>query len=130
MSAPFLCDIGFSKIEVANVSKVFGISLMVVGGLLGGLMIQRLGIYQSAVMCATLQATSALMFTVQALVGYDTSVLIITVGAESLCSGMTSTIFIALLSGLCISPTQHLISPYCILLAPYPVSAHQLLPVG
>ncbi len=104
MSAPFLCDIGFSKIEFANVSKVFGISLMVVGGLLGGLMIQRLGIYQSAVMCATLQATSALMFTVQALVGYDTSVLIITVGAESLCSGMTSTIFIALLSGFCMQP--------------------------
>lgn len=104
MSAPFLCDIGFSKIEFANVSKVFGISLMVIGGLLGGLMIQRLGIYQSAVMCVALQAMSTLMFTVQALVGYDTSVLIITVGAESLCSGMTSTIFIALLSGFCMQP--------------------------
>ncbi|MBX3457239.1 MAG: MFS transporter [Candidatus Paracaedibacteraceae bacterium] len=104
MSAPFLCDIGFSKIEFANVSKVFGISLMVIGGLLGGLMIQRLGIYQSAVMCVALQAMSTLMFTIQALVGYDTSVLIITVGAESLCSGMTSTIFIALLSGFCMQP--------------------------
>ncbi len=104
MSAPFLCDIGFSKIEFANVSKVFGISLMVIGGLLGGLMIQRLGMYQSAVMCAALQAMSTLMFAIQALVGYDTSILIITVGSESLCSGMTSTIFIALLSGFCIQP--------------------------
>lgn len=104
MSAPFLCDIGFSKIEFANVSKVFGISLMVLGGLLGGVMIHRLGMYQSAVMCAVLQAMSTLMFTIQALVGYDTSILIITVGSESLCSGMTSTIFIALLSGLCVQP--------------------------
>lgn len=104
MSAPFLCDIGFSKVEFANVSKVFGISMMVVGGLLGGLMIRRLGMYQSAVMCAALQAVSTLMFTIQAIVGYQTTILMITVGSESLCSGMTSTIFIALLSGFCLQP--------------------------
>jgi MFS transporter, PAT family, beta-lactamase induction signal transducer AmpG len=104
MSAPFLCDLGFSKIEFANVSKLFGITLMVMGGLLGGVMIQRLGIYQSAVLCAILQAASALMFTLQGLHGHDTSLLMITVGLESLCSGMTSAIFIALLSSFCSSP--------------------------
>lgn len=104
MSAPFLCDLGFSKLEFANVSKVFGITLMVIGGLLGGLMVQRLGIYQSVVMCAALQAACALMFTIQSLSGYDPYILIITVGSESLCSGMTSTIFIALLSGFCSRP--------------------------
>jgi len=104
MSAPFLCDLGFSKLEFANVSKLFGITLMVVGGLLGGLMIQRLGIYQSAMMCAVLQSVSALMFTIQSLSGHDANILMITVGAESLCSGMTSTIFIALLSSLCTQP--------------------------
>src|SRR5438477_4895998 len=41
MSAPFLYDVGFSKIEFANVTKLFGITLMVVGGLLGGVMIHR-----------------------------------------------------------------------------------------
>lgn len=104
MSAPFLCDLGFSKLEFANVSKVFGITLMVIGGLLGGLMIQRLGMYQSAVMCAALQAVSALMFTIQSLTGYDPTILIITVGSESLCSGMTATVFIALLSSFCSKP--------------------------
>ncbi|WP_232223259.1 AmpG family muropeptide MFS transporter [Candidatus Odyssella acanthamoebae] len=104
MSAPFLCDLGFSKLEFANVSKLFGITLMVIGGLIGGLMIQRLGIYQSATMCAVLQAVSALMFTIQSLSGHDSNILMITVGSESLCSGMTSTIFIALLSGLCTQP--------------------------
>lgn len=104
MSAPFLCDVGFSKIEFANVSKLFGITLMVVGGLLGGVMIHRMGIYQSAVMCAVLQSLSCLMFTIQALVGYDCNVLMITVGVESLCSGMTSAIFIAFLSEFCCQP--------------------------
>ncbi|WP_010298372.1 AmpG family muropeptide MFS transporter [Candidatus Odyssella thessalonicensis] len=104
MSAPFLCDLGFSKVEFANVSKVFGITLMVVGGLLGGIMVQRLGIYQAAVMCASLQASCALMFTIQSFSGYDPYILMITVGSESLCSGMTSTIFIALLSGFCCQP--------------------------
>lgn len=104
MSAPFLCDIGFSKIEFANVSKLFGITLMVVGGLLGGVMIHRMGIYQSAIMCAVLQSLSCLMFTIQALVGYDCNVLMITVGVESLCSGMTSAIFIAFLSEFCCQP--------------------------
>jgi PAT family beta-lactamase induction signal transducer AmpG len=104
MSAPFLYELGFSKVEFANVTKVFGITLMVIGGLLGGIMIQRLGIYQSAVMCAALQAVSALMFTIQSLSGYAPNILMITVGSESLCSGMTATIFIALLSGFCAQP--------------------------
>jgi PAT family beta-lactamase induction signal transducer AmpG len=104
MSAPFLCDIGFSKIEFANVSKLFGITLMVIGGLLGGVIIHRMGIYQSAILCAVLQTLSCLMFTIQAIVGYDPTILMITVGVESLCSGMTSTIFIAFLSEFCSKP--------------------------
>lgn len=104
MSAPFLCDLGFSKIEFANVSKLFGIILMVIGGILGGVMIHQLGMYQSAVMCAILQAVSTLMFTIQSLSGYDPNILIITVGSESLCSGMTSAIFIVLLSSFCSQP--------------------------
>lgn len=116
MSAPFLCHVGFSKVEFANVSKLFGITLMVVGGLLGGLMIHRMGVYQSAVMCAVLQSLSCLMFTIQSLVGYDCHVLMITVGVESLCSGMTSAIFIAFLSEFCCQPhtATHFTMLYCL----------------
>jgi len=101
MSAPFLCDIGFSKLEFAAVSKIFGISLMVMGGLIGGVMIHKMGIYQSAIMCTVLQSLSCLMFTIQAIIGYDCSVLMITVGVESFCSGLTSAIFIVFLSEFC-----------------------------
>lgn len=104
MSAPFLCDLGFSKVEFANISKVFGITLMVVGGLLGGLMIKRMGILNSVILSTLLQGMSCLMFAIQAIVGYDYHVLMITVGAESLCSGLTSTVFIAYVSGFCCQP--------------------------
>jgi PAT family beta-lactamase induction signal transducer AmpG len=104
MCAPFLCDLGFSKIEFANITKVFGITLMVFGGLLGGVMIHRLGILQSTVMCVALQGISCLMYVIQSLVGYHLNVLIITVGVESFCSGMVSAIFIAYISNFCRQP--------------------------
>jgi PAT family beta-lactamase induction signal transducer AmpG len=104
MGAPFLYDLGFSKIEFANVTKIFGITLMVFGGLVGGIMVQQLGILQSTVMCVLLQGISSLMFVIQSLVGYHLSVLMITVGVESLCSGMVSAIFIAYISNFCRQP--------------------------
>lgn len=104
MGAPFLYDLGFSKIEYANVTKIFGISLMVFGGLIGGAMIQQLGIIQSTVMCVGLQGVSCLMFVIQSLVGHHLSILMITVGVESFCSGMVSAIFIAYISTFCRQP--------------------------
>ncbi len=104
MGAPFLYDLGFSKIEYANVTKIFGITLMVFGGLIGGVMIHQLGILQSTVMCVGLQGVSCLMFVIQSLVGHRLSVLMITVGVESFCSGMVSAIFIAYISNFCRQP--------------------------
>jgi len=104
MCAPFLCDLGFSKIEFANVTKVFGISLMVFGGLIGGIIIHQLGILQATVMCIILQGISCLMFVIQSLIGYHLSVLMITVGVESFCSGLVAAVFIAYLSSFCRQP--------------------------
>lgn len=104
MGAPFLYDLGFSKIEFANVTKIFGITLMVFGGLVGGIMVQQLGILQSTVMCVVLQSISSLMFVIQSMVGYHLSILMITVGVESFCSGMVSAIFIAYISHFCRQP--------------------------
>jgi PAT family beta-lactamase induction signal transducer AmpG len=104
MSVPFLYELGFSKIECANISKFFGITMMVSGGLVGGVLIHQLGMNQTIVMCATLQALSCLMFMIQAQVGHVISVLVITMGVESFCSGLSSTAFIAYLSKFCKTP--------------------------
>ena len=101
MSAPFFCDLGFTKIEFANVSKFFGIVMMVAGGLLGGVLIQRMGLRTTVMMGTVFQCISSLLFVVQSWVGHDLNVLFVTVGIESLSSGLCATAFIAYLSSFC-----------------------------
>jgi len=67
MSAPFLYDLGFSKTDFANISKVFGIVLMIIGGFSGGLIINRFGILNSIIFCVLLQGVSCIMFAIQAI---------------------------------------------------------------
>ncbi len=101
MSAPFLFDLGFTKLECAQISKFFGISLMVTGGLLGGIVIHSLGLNRTIILCALAQTLSCLMFVIQGWSGHNMHMLILTIGIESLCSGLASTVFIAYLSHFC-----------------------------
>lgn len=104
MSAPFLYELGVTKIEFADISKVFGVILMVCGALLGGIFLKYLGDLQGVILALILQIISALMFTLQAIIGHHMLALIITVGVESFTSGFVSTVFIAYLSKFCSSP--------------------------
>lgn len=104
MNTPFLVELGFSKLEIAHVAKLFGISAMIVGGFTGGLFLNRFGILSSLMLCAVLQVLSSLMFVIQALVGYNLSVLVITIGVENLTCGLGAAAFIAYLSSLCSVP--------------------------
>lgn len=104
MSAPFLYDLSFNKIEYANITKSFGISLMVVGGLAAGYLIHQLGCLFVVGASLFLQAVSCLLFIIQSWVGHDLSILVITIGVESFASGMASAAFIAMITIYCKSP--------------------------
>jgi PAT family beta-lactamase induction signal transducer AmpG len=104
MTTPFLVELGYSKVEIANVAKVFGISAMIFGGFLGGLILNHVGILSCLMLCAILQILSSLMFVIQALIGYNIDVLMITVGIENLTCGLGASAFIAYLSSLCSRP--------------------------
>lgn len=104
MNTPFLVDLGFSKLEIANVAKFFGISAMMIGGVLGGIYLNYYGILSSLILCATLQIMTSLMFVMQTLVGHDISFLIMTIGFENLSCGLGAASFIAYLSSLCKPP--------------------------
>lgn len=101
MVPPFLYDLGFSKIEYANISKFLGVFLIIGGSLIGGIMIHKLGLLQSLIMSISLQAICGLLFVIQALIGHHLGVLVITIGVESLTSGIIATIFISYLSSFC-----------------------------
>ncbi len=104
MNTPFLVELGFSKLEIAHIAKLFGISALIVGGFMGGLFLNRFGILSALLLCAGLQVISSLMFVIQALVGYNLSVLVVTIGIENLTCGLGAVAFIAYLSSLCSAP--------------------------
>lgn len=104
MNTPFLVDLGFSKLEIANVAKFFGISAMIIGGLMGGVFLNHFGILSSLILCATLQIMTSLMFVIQTFAGCDLNVLILTIGFENLSCGLGAASFIAYLSTLCRTP--------------------------
>ncbi len=101
MSNPFFIELGYSKVEIANISKAFGLGATIVGGIAGGVLVSRLGIVPSLFWCGLLQMASNLMFVIQAHTGYDLSVLTLTIGLENLSGGMGTAAFVAYLSSLC-----------------------------
>jgi MFS transporter, PAT family, beta-lactamase induction signal transducer AmpG len=101
MSNPFYVAMGFSKLEVASISKVFGVAATLAGLAAGGVMVYRLGMYQALLACGVLQAVSNLMYALQSLVGHDIGMLTVTIGIENFTGGMGSAAFVAYLSSLC-----------------------------
>ena len=101
MANPFYVQIGFSKSEIAAVTKVFGLASTLAGVFVGGIVVSRYGILRALLVCGLLQMLSNLMFAVQAVVGHDVRVLVATIGVENLSGGMGSAAFVAYLSVLC-----------------------------
>ena len=101
MAYPFYYQMGFSKAEVATVSKLFGVAATLVGVFVGGLIVKRFGIMPSLLGCGVLQMLSNLMYAAQSLAGHDVQFLYFTIGIENLSGGMGSSAFVAYLSVLC-----------------------------
>lgn len=101
MANPFYIKIGFSKVEIATVTKAFGLAATLTGVFLGGLAVGRYGVMKALLVCGICQALSNLMFAGQALAGHDVRILVFTIAIENLTSGMASAAFVAYLSVLC-----------------------------
>ncbi|MBS7702356.1 AmpG family muropeptide MFS transporter [Chelatococcus asaccharovorans] len=101
MANPFYLAIGFTKAEIGLVSKSYGVIMTISGGLIGGVIVARLGIMRALLICGVLQAASNLVFVAQAMVGANLSVFIVTMSVENLAGGMGTAAFVAYLSSLC-----------------------------
>jgi MFS transporter, PAT family, beta-lactamase induction signal transducer AmpG len=101
MSNPLYVQLGFTKVEVATVSKVYGVVATLAGVAVGGAFVARIGVFAALLICGGLQAGSNLLYAVQVWAGHDVGMLALTIGAENLTGGMASSAFVAYLSGLC-----------------------------
>lgn len=98
---PFYLDLGFTKTQIGLVAKIFGFSAMISGGLLGGLLLFRMGIYRSLWVFGIFQAVSTLAFSVLAHTGFSLPMLAGVVTLENLASGMAGASYAAYMASLC-----------------------------
>ncbi|MDB3892577.1 MFS transporter [Candidatus Thioglobus sp.] len=96
----FYQDMGFTKIEIATVSKTFGLFMTIAGGFLGGLMAIKWGVFRVLFLGAALSALTNLLFIVLANVGHNITWLYVTITMDNLSAGLASAAFIAFLSSL------------------------------
>jgi PAT family beta-lactamase induction signal transducer AmpG len=121
MANPFYVDMGYSKDEVASVTKIFGVIMTLVGAFLGGALAMRFGVMRVLMLGAVLSAASNLLFAWLGTRGHDVTALIVVISADNLSSGIASAAFIAYLSSLTnvnYSATQYALFSSMMLLLP------------
>ena len=101
MTNPFYVELGFTKPEVATIVKGYGLAATLLGGFLGGVIVNRRGIVPALWICGVIQLLSNLVFVLQAWVGHDLTMLAVTISVENLAGGMGTAAFVAYLSSLC-----------------------------
>ncbi|MBT8114560.1 MAG: MFS transporter [Arenicella sp.] len=96
----FYQDMGYSKNQIASVTKVFGVVMTISGSFLGGLLALRYGVMRVLMLGAVLVAATNLLFmwlaNVEPNISYLTGVII----ADNLSQGIAIAAFIAWLSAL------------------------------
>lgn len=121
MANPFYADIGFTKEEVAAISKVFGVLMTLTGAFAGGVVTYRLGVLKSLMLGGFLAACTNLLFCGLAAWGPSRLGLIAVVCVDNLASGLATVAFLAFLSGLTsrdYSATQYALLSSAMVLVP------------
>lgn len=97
---PFYQDLGFTKIEIAEVRKIFGVVALSLGVFVGGWSVARLGLIRTMVIGAFMSPVSNLVFAWLATQGHEMSALFVAIGIDNLATGYAGTALIAYMSSL------------------------------
>ena len=95
LATPFYLDLGFSMTEIGLIAKNAGLWPGIIGGLLGGIWMIKLGINKALWVFGFMQMFATLSFAWLASVGDNNIVLAITVGLEFFAAGLGTTAFVA-----------------------------------
>lgn len=101
MFNPFLLEIGFTKAQIAEIVKLYGMFATFGGAVVGGALVARFGVYKTLLVCGFLHMLTNLLLVQQAYLGANEAFLALCVISENSTAGMTSMAFIAYLSSLC-----------------------------
>ena len=103
MANPLYIDLGFSKSDIATVSKLYGVWIGMAGAFGGGVAVARLGRMPSLLIGGFAASASHLTLAYLAASGAQASLLTLSVSVESFASGFAGAALIAYMSSL-VSP--------------------------
>ncbi|GAA3713346.1 MFS transporter [Oceanisphaera sediminis] len=121
MANPFYVDMGFSKSQIATVTKVYGVIMTLVGAAVGGIMVSRYGTLRILMLGAVLAAGTNLMFALMSQLGPDVRLLTLIISLDNLSAGIATAAFITYLSSLtnvAFSATQYALFSSVMMLLP------------
>ncbi len=100
ISNVFYQDMGFTKHQIADITKTFGLIMTIAGAFLGGGLSLHYGVMRILLLGAFLSAVTNLLFLLLAQSEPETSLLVLVIAADNLSAGLASAAFIAYLSSL------------------------------
>ena len=98
LATPFYLDMGFTKTEIGLVAKHAALWPMIIGGILGGILMLKIGINRALWLFGLVQIISILGFAVLARVGEGIGLLALVIGFEYLGVGLGTAAFIAFIA--------------------------------
>lgn len=121
ISNVFYVDMGFSKREVALIINTLGVLMTLLGAVVGGLLVSRLGVMRVLLLGGLLAASTNLLFAWLAGIGHNVAMLTLVIVADNLSAGLATAAFVAYLSSLTnvsYSATQYALFSSVMLLLP------------
>ena len=101
MANPFLLELGFEKTEIAVIAKLYGFGATLVGMLLGGLAVERLGVWWALLLFGLAQLSTNLVYVLIAMVGPESWALVLAITVDNFAGGGVAAAAIAFMMGLC-----------------------------
>ncbi|MGF6495242.1 PAT family beta-lactamase induction signal transducer AmpG [Luteibacter sp. 621] len=100
MAYPFYLDAGFSKTQIAEVSKVYGVIVGILGALLGGWAVTRFDMRRLLVISAIGVALSNMLYLLMAQNPGQTWAFVATLSGDNFAQGFAGPVLVAFMSGL------------------------------
>jgi MFS transporter, PAT family, beta-lactamase induction signal transducer AmpG len=100
MAYPFYLDAGFSKTQIAEVSKVYGVIVGILGALLGGWAVTRFDMRRLLVVSAIAVALSNMLYLLMAQNPGQTWAFVATLSGDNFAQGFAGPVLVAFMSGL------------------------------
>ncbi len=97
---PFYLDLGYTLVEIAEVRKIFGVLMTMLGVFVGGVLVARYGLMRAVVIGAFAGPLSNLLFVWLALQEHNVMALFAAIGLDNVAGGIAGVCLIAYMSSL------------------------------